>query len=235
MAAVRNAGPTGLFAVLLAVAPALAQDVDPHAGIVIQTFSWGILNCADPVYTAPTECEEAGSATGEVFDMVVAVYATREGGWPDGIGGVQFGIEYAFESGGVLSWATCSGGAEIPQEGWPASGTGNAITWSSGCHEPPGELAFVGAFVVRADAIGVPVVGWVRFTGDPRVGQALVADCDADVSAMCESGLVTWTAGEPLPDVCGACVATPTRGASWGDLKLEFGPDRRPAPPGEIR
>jgi len=212
----------GSVMALLAAAPALAQDVDPHTGIVVQTFPWAVFTCSDPAYTWETECEEMDATVGEFQNHVVAVYATREGGWPEGIGGIQFGIEYAFENGQVTSWTLCSGGSEVPEAGWPASGTGNAVTWMAGCHVPPGEVAFVGAFLVYTESFGEPVTGWLRITADPRVGQALVADCETNLAEVCSDALVTWTAGESLPDVCGACIATPTRSTSWGELKRGF-------------
>ena len=128
--------------------------------------------CSDPVFEWIDEehCDDLTSdaVEGHAFVWVVA---SQVQDFPDGIGGAQFGIEYAA---GVEGWSLCTGGMEIPEQGWPASGTGTAVTWPDGCYYPAGGNAKIGYFTLSDGASG-----HMRVTTDPRTGEAEYSNCDA--------------------------------------------------------
>jgi hypothetical protein len=138
------------------------------------------------------------------------------GGFPDGAGGVEFGIEY--EGIGMGGWALCTGGSEIPTDEWPASGTGNAITWEAGCHVPAGEVAKVGYFIVTDGAAGS-----VQIVGDPRLAprEALYAGCAPDpaVFAIPPENLGGAELVDGTNPTCPEPPPTPTQKSSWGRVK----------------
>jgi hypothetical protein len=143
-------------------------------------------------------------------------------GTSGGIGGLQFGIEYdpAFALG---AWTVCTGGSEIPDAGWPASGTGNAITWAGGCYPEAGApdgSTKVGFFSVSSEADAT-----LRLTADPRIGMALAADCSPTVVELCEDQLGSGSAieGGRSQNTCGQlCDATPAREVTWGAIKAHY-------------
>jgi len=136
----------------------------------------------------------------------------------NGVGGVQLGIDHVDAD--VLGWTLCTGGSEIPEDGWPASGTGNAMTWSAGCYEPAGGHQARIGFITLGDGL----VGQFEVTGDPRVGQAVYADCDTETYAICFSNLGRYDTGLDFnPPTCNPeCGSVPSRRSSWGTLKALF-------------
>jgi hypothetical protein len=140
---------------------------------------------------------------------------------PD-VGGVQFGIEY--ESGiQVLAWTNCTGGAQIASDSppWPASGSGNSLTYSEGCYSPgSGGLAKVGFFLVSTGSSG-----WFGFAPDRRLyeyGRSGLeyARCDASVHELCEyNGRAAIGGGTgALPRDC-ECSGPPVTERSWSTIK----------------
>jgi hypothetical protein len=219
-------------------AVALAPDTAPA-----ETDSRANLNLllvsADPAFCAgPYEPIDEGSCpdlvsvprSGPAFLWVVASRQGGFSGFPVGsIGAVQFGIEY--DAGvAVDAWHLCTGGVESPSPSWPGSGSGNAITWSRGCHTPPGTSARVGFFVL-ADAAARGAIG---LTPDARTGSALWMDCGSPplVSpvefTLCYASQPSWPRGNlggitdlsrgSMP-VCGDNCTNPTTQTSWGVIK----------------
>ncbi len=89
------------------------------------------------------------------------------------IAGVQFAIEYD-SSVSVVGWTSCAGGLQIPETGWPASGTGVAVTWDEPEYpDGPDGLAVVGYLTVEAGSTGV-----VTVVNDSRIGRAEYTDAD---------------------------------------------------------
>jgi len=201
-----------------------AQELDPRVSIEARVVPWTIFECSDPIWNPPAICEVL-AADPEITQQgfTLGLYATRAGGWPEGIGGFQFGVEHEISSPGVY-WTLCSGGSEISDDDWPASGTGTAMTWAGGCQNPDGEAIFIGGFVIAGSFELPPPSGWIRLTADPRIGKALYADCTTETYEVCEENLLTWDLDELLVPACDACAATPTRAATWGELKRRFEP-----------
>jgi hypothetical protein len=145
-----------------------------------------------------------------------------------GIGAVQFGIEYD-PTIQIINAALCTGGAEIGQNDglgvWPASGTGNAVTWSGGCiksTDNDDNMLKVMAFTV-ASPTGA---GTLRVTGDPRApidGAALFTDCAAVPARVCPQSWGSLTmSGDPGFNPCGLTCAVPVKGTSWTEVKSLF-------------
>ncbi len=77
----------------------------------------------------------------------------------------------------------CTGGNELPDNFWPASGTGNAVVWPRRCYdvtENNDGMTKIGHFVVSPDSRGA-----MSIVVDPHVGYALAADCRPDSYLIC--------------------------------------------------
>jgi hypothetical protein len=169
-----------VLTIIPAVGSGYATDPAVHLNFLITEPNYS--GCGDPdfAWIDAAGCADLSSAARAGYAFVWVV-ASRVGGFPDGIGGAQFGVEHAAS---VIGWTLCTGGSEIPEDGWPASGRGNAVTWRYGCHRPSGENAKVGYFLVSdGDA------GTMAIIPDPRPGRALYTDCRARVLELCGPNL----------------------------------------------
>ena len=169
--------------------------------------------CDDPAFDwiDASDCAALTSVPrdGDVFVWVVV---SDDASFPQGIGGVQFATTHSMD---IDSWVLCTGGNEIPGDGWPESGAGNAVTWESGCYEPMGGNARVGFFAIADGSSGI-----FGIEPDPRTGAALWVECDGDDPIpICSEGLGLLDlalGGEPVcgtqpggfPDAATNCVAT---------------------------
>lgn len=140
---------------------------------------------------------------------------------PAGVGSVSFGIDHALTD---IVWSTCTGGTDMPQAGWPATGTGITITWPDDCYvvtdNGDGATA-LGSFVVANDETTL-----MFLRDDPRVGEALVTDCDALTTEICleRLGIADATVnGTQGMVVCGNPCVTPAEEATWGAIKAVYG------------
>jgi len=150
-----------LVALMLPVVAFAQSDGNANINIVITEPDYS--GCAGPwpAILEGMDCEDLVSAPwpGQAWVWVVMSDGDM---YPDGLGGIQFGIEHEKA---LQGWSLCTGGSEIPEDGWPNSGTGNAATWGGGCYYPPGENAVVGVFPVTDGS-----AGWMDIIGDPRIG-----------------------------------------------------------------
>ncbi len=144
-----------------------------------------------------------------------------------GIGGLQFGLEYpetVFLGGG---FTLCTGGSEIPQDDldgtWPESGTGNAVTWAGGCYlvtDNPDGVTKIGFIPINPGS-----TGFLFVRGDPRIGEAQAAGCDAITFRICRQLLgcgQTEPGGPPGEIRCGGFCAIPIVESSWGQIKSAY-------------
>ncbi len=201
---------------------ATAQELDPLVNINFIVDPTSVVNCTIFEDRMPDDCDGLGNDGFPNYAYAIGVYVSREGGWPNGIGGLQFGIEYDVEGADVVVWTLCTGGAEIPGPGWPASGTGNAVTYPGGCHVPEGEVVLVGVLLfMRYDF--EDLIGHVRVTADPRIGQAIYADCDPTSYEICEPNMASWTFATDVVPLCGNyCGGTPVEETTWGGIKSQY-------------
>jgi len=206
------------LAALVPATAAQAQELDALATMNLHLTQPSYSGCADAAFDGidAGTCTSLASAAvdGAAFLWVVA---SREGGFAGGIGGAQFGLDHT----GVdpTGWSLCTGGSEIPDGTWPASGSGNAVTWGGGCYTSAGANAMIGFLAVPNGATGSASV-----TPDHRILDTLWADCTPDTYGICEDNLASADlAGGTLP-VCGdQCdVGTPVDEVSWGHVKSLF-------------
>jgi hypothetical protein len=145
-----------------------------------------------------------------------------------GIGGIQFGVEYN-PGIAVQGWTLCTGGAEIPEDGpggaWPASGTGNALTWNEGCYEVTENDD--GVTAIGFLSLDAASTGLLRITADPRIGEAHMVDCGIFTHMICPDLFGTFdsaTEGDKGQNPCGeTCKSSPVRAVTWGSIKDLYG------------
>jgi hypothetical protein len=135
------------------------------------------------------EIETRGQVGTDYFAYVIISNLNSTAGLSVG----RFGITYdgaAARGVDVSSWTSCADGLEFPSAGWPAAGTGIAVTWQN-CFHPPivngDAMAVVGYFEVNASTPDE-----IRVTPHPSFNQAAVGDCAAneDVIEMVMLGTV---------------------------------------------
>jgi len=195
---------------LIMPALALAQDLDDQSNVNLVFTEASYSSCGDPIFELLEEqtCRDfpGDRVPGEAFIWFIL---GRLGGFPEGVGGAQFGVIHTLDD---PVWSLCTGGLSIPQEGWPESDTGTAVTWAGGCYEPAGESARIGYLYVADGEDGDAFV-----VGDPRLGDiAIYADCEYETRAICPVGL-----GSTLRAECG-CETLPVRASSWGAIKAAY-------------
>lgn len=141
-----------------------------------------------------------------------------------GLLGMQMGIQYRAEPGAgrgpeVRSWTSC-GDLEFPQDNWPASGSGNTITWAA-CRSE--ELTVAGYFYLSVyDPASMSIIPY-PVTGSAKVADCAVAELEAQVPLEpIHLGRVGFgVAGcDPLVDTCSGTVAV--RPITWGRLKSRY-------------
>ena len=196
-----------------------------YLGCTEGTVADAVLNCG---IINPNAIDVGAFAPNFIWMIISGVPDGSGPGAPGGIGGLQFGIEY--DASVVLggSFTLCTGGSEIPQNDaggtWPASGTGNAVTWSGGCYlvtDNPDGATKIGFLPIAPGSVGL-----IRFIEDPRIGQAQAAGCDAAISRICRQSMgigdctIPSGAGEAK---CGFLCPVPVQEASWGSIKSIYG------------
>ncbi len=215
--------PIAAFVLLALGTGSEARDLDICWMVNVAVTLPSYAGCADPDLVALDELDcvdvPIGASVGPGFVWVVINHLD---GFENGIGGAQFGLSHDL---GFVPWTLCTGGSEIPMDGWPASGTGNAVVWTDGCYEPPSETARVGFLSVAETSSGEIFV-----VGDPRIGDTIFADCNADLFSICHSS----SGGGSLTDLYLACEpcgksgypcydGTPAEATTWGRLRSVFG------------
>ena len=209
-----------LLMLALPAAAFAADDGDVNFNLLITQPSY--TGCADPAFDFMDQgnCTDLSSPAFPGAALVW-VLVSRNGGYPIGIGGAQFGIGYDAGALDGVSWTLCTGGSEIPEGGWPANGTGNAVTWAGGCYNPAAGNARVGFFLAPdgSAALGVSVVP------DPRLADPIAqyADCDATLYDVCAQNLGSAVLANGTAPLCeNLCGGTPTLEKTWGEIKSMF-------------
>gem|GEM_PF-508007 len=160
---------------------------------------------------------------------VVATPNTIANASSGAICGVQAGIAYELSHDGnpgleVLGWHLCAD-LEFPDDTWPASGTGNTMTWADQ-ERYATDVNVVGYFeVIAHGATTMSVIPW------PKSGVAKLADCSSKEYTLeippDRLGWVSWggagfgldTNGcNPILEPC-ATGPVATRASTWGRLK----------------
>lgn len=144
--------------------------------------------------------------------------------------GVQTGIAYDTDGPGnpkleVVSWHACSD-LEFPGDDWPASGSGNTMTWAENFST---DINVAGYFeVVAHGPATMSIIPW------PNTGETKIANCMAREYALevppDRLGWVSWgNAGfgvdtDGCNPVLGPCQGgtVPARPSTWGRLKALY-------------
>jgi len=195
-----------LLAGRAAADPVLLYHIVPASFSACESLNESSLQCSNVTVSS--------SASQDLFVWIVVADINE-------VGGIQFGVEYG---GGVsiAAWTLCTGGSQIPEEGrWPASGSGNAITWTQGCWNGSGNLAKVGFFYVRTGSSGT-----MSFIPDPRNNELKWAECGETDPALYDfctrNGEASLGAsGGVLPNGC-VCTVGFVEERSWGTIKSTY-------------
>jgi len=173
-------------------------------------------NCTS-FLTGLTGCDDLNpnfaGAVGE--NAAVGVFIGIDPGTGTGLNvvGLDFGVTYTAGTGGafITSWQSC-GDLDSPQEGWPASGTGNSVVWNE-CRT--GNLVLAGWFSVYVYTDGRLTIG-----PHPLVGQCQSLDCDgANFDLLVNPVTVSLNGGGGVNPTCGV----PVKPTTWGSIKTIYG------------
>lgn len=146
-----------------------------------------------------------------------------------GVAGFQCGIDYNGAVGAgvdVFGWTLCAN-QEFAQPGWPASGTGNTITWApaTDCQDVNSEPYVPGTVIAIGGVFAVEVLSpdFMSVIPRPVDGKAKVADCNAaedDITFNTPSQLGIAGFGLPGYNPCG--LPTPVQNSTWGGIKKAY-------------
>jgi hypothetical protein len=181
-------------------------------------------NATDPFDTKGQPCS-GGTAS---FDVWVVIC---NGSDSVGLAGAEFGIEYDGASGSgvdVEAWKTCAD-LEFPQDDWPASGSGNLVTWADCQMEnlvqnpPQARTAYAVAGVFSVSVYGQDQM---EVTPRPVSGRMKVADClavedDITDALVARGGIATFCTNRQGYNYCKG-KNLPGGDTTWGKLKSYY-------------
>jgi len=156
--------------------------------------------------------------------------------YDDGLAGIQLGIDYdEGETSGqgllVHSWSSCSD-LEWPDDYWPASGSGNTITWepSGNCQQDP--LVVAGYFYLTAYSPSLmSIIGFPHNTGVIKTADCWAGESSPDQALGLEKvGWISLGGAAKGTDTDGCNPAlepcnqesTPVRSTTWGRIKAKY-------------
>ena len=211
-----------LLALLTPFAAVAQNDLDGEVNANLLITQPSYTGCDDPAFEFIDQgnCADLVSAPlgGQSFVWVVV---SRNGGFispntgVEGISAWQFGIDYAGVD--IVTWTYCTGGLQAPEDGWPASGTGNAVTWGGACYIPGGTNAKVGFFTLTDGSSGSMQIG-----PDPRNNEAWWTDCETESYVVCNENLGGADLANGTAPICENNCATPVEETTWGTIKSMF-------------
>lgn len=212
-----------LASVLLVVASPVAA-VAQQGAVMLHVTPYQ--DTIDPCVLAPTSAGDivTEGQSGEGGNYFVYLLATSNSSL--GVAGIRAGIEYSATAKGgkgivVHDWTPCSL-LYFPSDTWPASGSGNTITWApQDC--PHTNLVAGGYFYVTAYSPST-----MSIVGYPSTGEVQVADCQVNIvdAVPLDPVRLGWVTLEeaggcnPLVEPCDKPVATEP--ATWGGIKTKY-------------
>ena len=154
-------------------------------------------------------------------------------GEPLGLAGMQLGIAYeeSSEPGQgleVTQWNRCSD-LDFPDDVWPASGTGNTITWVTPENCRLNDIVVAGYFYVSAYTPStMSIVGFPHHTGVVKVDNCEIAESVLVEIPMDRVGWVSLGGAKgvdsdgcnPVLEPCSGPV--PVRPTTWGRIKAKY-------------
>lgn len=162
------------------------------------------MRCGDDFNVAP-------SSSDDYFAWVIV-------GDVSAVTGAIFGVSYE-STVNVATWVGCTP-LQIPEPGWPASGSGAVVAWEC-LQTSSNKLVKVGFFYVTSGS-----TGGLSIAPHPRpvTGPALaISDCNSAFDVACEYNgrLVFGGAGGYLPTDC-RCSGPPAVESSWSAIKAQY-------------
>jgi hypothetical protein len=223
-----QAGNTGSYTLSLTTTPFggsprtchFEVDVVPQPNGGTQTILLHVTpQTGQPCLADPPACSQVntrGAFPGEYYAWVLATSY-------EGIGGLQFGVQYDPAPGAgldVLYWTPC-GDLEFNSPGWPNSGTGNLVTWQ-GCQlQQPGGPG--GGVVTLAGYFHVSTYGAdiLKIIPRPVDGVAKIANCVAAESIVPPHrlGTAAFSQGGNVYGFNPCGLFTPVRPTTWSGIK----------------
>jgi hypothetical protein len=194
-------------AALLPNPTTVVADANQHVNVNVLLTPASYSGCSDSSFDWIEQSLCFGLNSSPIAGPALAwVVASEPTGFPGGIASIQFGVEH---DASVGSWTSCTGGLEIAEPGWPASGTGNALTWDD-CVSDTGGNVRVGYFFLSAGDVGT-----IQVVGDPRQGsQAAYTNCNVEAVGICRANLGTLDLADPDPPVCADVPGPPPNAAT---------------------
>jgi hypothetical protein len=220
--------------VIVSPTPTSQPGLNNNAKVMIHLLGPTTKNFCGRTAAYP-ECN-AVITEGQLYPQLYYAYVVlndgyTNGGLHSGIGGLEFGIAYdnGLQSGvDIYDWNLCADG-EFPGTTWPASGSGNRVTWNPDrCQRyEPGGLGtgvvltpgyfYMGAYTPDVLAVIPPPVGPVQAT-----------DCQGYPSAIEGAGVQHFPShlgqagfgGAPGYNPCALLV--PVQPATWSRIKALF-------------
>jgi hypothetical protein len=205
------------------VAPGAWAGANDQAALALHVASRASKNLC--TVNLPSSCNDFTTSTASpgfyTIYLTIANYSDTVG-----IAGAQFGVSYDGTGASgvdVMNWRSCSD-LEYRQDNWPASGTGNLITWdfSGNCQRGDGGIS-----PITAGAFDVTIYSGDVFSVTPRPvdGLAKVAGCDVveiDLTDLVPSRLGKVAFGST--DGYNPCLGpqTPVRPTTWGSIKILY-------------
>ncbi len=171
------------------------------------------------------EIVTSGQGSAEGVSYRAYVVGTPDSRGPDnGLTGFRLGIEYAgFEPEDLRidGWTLCAT-LDFPTADWPASESGNTMTWSrNNCQVR--ELVVAGYFDVTVFGSAVMRARPYPDTDVAKLASCAGAELDIDVDAVNLGWVSLNGPGAAIGGGCnpllGPCATTPTHTVSWGRLK----------------
>jgi hypothetical protein len=189
--------------------PASKACLETNTGVATDCVDW------DNQVNDPTNTN--GSTAN--YYLIVGQAAT-------GVGGLSLGLDYTNL---FVTFTSCTDGLEFTNNGWPASGGGNRITWTS-CPAPAGLQATTpsgiqvvfGAFYVYKYGVDTQFkIAKNQLSPGTEDDELVVGDCGAAESPL--SILAGAIVGVGSAEGYNPCGKIPTENTTWGELKGRFG------------
>jgi len=205
-----------VFTLIVSAGTSTAQTFDDSASINLY-FGPPSFDCANFGGDVPG-CGGTSPSSGQFQPLWVTL--DRAGGFPDGVGGVEFGVEHDVN---VLSWTTCPA-LDVTTSDWPASGSGIAVGFPGACVEPAGVRLVLGYFLIDSSS------GTLSITGDPRLegvnlvcdgaGSAVYVNCsDLNMGiCLCDQHLASADLATGSTRICATDCSTPVATPEAGDV-----------------
>jgi hypothetical protein len=155
---------------------------------------------------------------------------------PEGVGGLSLGIRYG--GGLFVTFTSCTDGLEFTNNGWPSSGGGTRITWTS-CPAPAGlqaqtvngiQVCFGSFYVYKYGVSTVFQITKNPLGPGPEDDELVVGNCSAVEFPLptfyagmigigdCPGYLPCWHHSAPPGD----CTPTPVTPVTWGQVKTRY-------------